>query len=136
MALMPWNGDLELGIATIDEQHRSLVDQVNALHEEISRSAPDRKALGVKLEDLVDSTMNHTIAEEEMLKRHGYPQIDARLTEHSQFTSKIVQILDQFQANPGAVSADTAAQLKDWLTQHIQVQNKSCVPFLKSKGEK
>jgi hemerythrin len=79
--------------------------------------------------------MNHSIAEEELFKRHGYPQIDARLELNNQLTARIVQILDQFQTDASAVSASTAAQLKDWLAQHIQVDDKSCVPFLKSKGE-
>jgi hemerythrin len=135
MAFMPWNDDLVLGIAKIDEQHRSLADLVNALHDALGQPSPDTKAVGNILEDLVDATMNHSIAEEELFKRHGYPQIDARLEMNNQLTGKIVQILDQFQANASAVGANTTAQLKDWLAKHIQVDDKSCVAFLKSKGE-
>jgi len=135
MALMPWNDDLVLGIAKIDEQHRWLVDRINELHDELSRAAPDRKTMGDTLESLVDYTMNHFIVEEEIFKRHGYPQTDAHLAEHNGFTSKIIGLLDKFQAGAGDVGNDTMALLKDWLTHHILTVDKSYVPFFRSKGE-
>jgi hemerythrin len=131
MALMPWNEDLALGIASIDAQHRELVDRINALHDQLG----DAKALGNLLEDLVDATMNHFIAEEELLKRHGYAQADAHALEHSGQTGKLVQMLDQFQANAAALTPASLTALKDWLTQHIQSEDKACAAFLKSKGE-
>jgi len=133
MALMPWSAELELGIAKIDEQHRWLVDRINALHDELGKPAPNRQALGDILESLVDYTMNHFIVEEDIFKRHGYPQTDAHLGEHNGFTGKIIQLLDQF--HEGAqVGDETLALLKDWLTHHILVVDKAYVPFFKAKG--
>ncbi|MEQ1659277.1 MAG: bacteriohemerythrin, partial [Hylemonella sp.] len=120
MALMPWSSELELGIAKIDEQHRWLVDRINALHDELGQAAPNRQTLGDILESLVDYTMNHFIVEEEIFKRHGYPQTDAHLGEHNGFTGKIIVLLDQF--HEGAeVGGETMALLKEWLTHHILV---------------
>ena len=134
MALMPWSAELELGIAKIDEQHRWLVDRINALHDELGRPAPDRQTLGDILESLVDYTMNHFIVEEEIFKRHNYPQTDAHLGEHNTFTGRIIVLLDQF--HEGAeVGGETMALLKDWLTHHILTVDKAYVPFFKAKGE-
>jgi hemerythrin len=135
MALMPWNNELELGIAKIDGQHRSLVDQINALGEAAASAPPDRKAIGDLLEALVDSTMNHFILEEDLLKRHAYPQISAHQEDQNSLTSHIMDLLDKFQAGSTEVGKDTVSKLKDRLTHHIQVVDKSCAPFLKSKGE-
>jgi hemerythrin len=133
MALMPWSTELELGIAKIDEQHRWLVDRINALHDELVKPAPNRESMGDILESLVDYTMNHFIVEEEIFKRHGYPQIDAHLGEHNGFTGNIIQLLDRFQEG-AEVGAETMALLKDWLTHHILVVDKAYVPFFKAKG--
>ena len=135
MAFMPWNDELALGIGKIDEQHRGLVDQINALGEAAASAAPDRKAIGDLLDSLVDTTMNHFIVEEELLKRHGYPQISTHQDEQNSLTGKIMDLLDKFQAGSSVVGKDTLSQLKDRLTHHIRVVDKSCVPFLKSKGE-
>lgn len=135
MSLMPWSSALELGIGKIDEQHRWLVDRINALHDELQKGSPDRKILGDTLESLVDYTMNHFVVEEELFKRHGYPQADDHLAEHNGFTTKIIQQMDQFHAGTAEVCNDTMAMLKDWLTHHIMTVDKAYVPFLKSKGE-
>jgi hemerythrin len=135
MAFMPWSSTLELGIAKIDEQHRWLVDRINAMHDEIGKSAPDHGVIGDILESLVDYTMNHFIVEEEMFKRHGYPQIGQHLDEHNGFTGKIIQLLDAYQDGTANVGNEMMTLLKDWLTHHILVVDKSYVPFLKSKGE-
>ncbi len=133
MALMPWSSALELGIAKIDEQHRWLVDRINALHDELGQPAPNRQTLGDILESLVDYTMNHFIVEEEIFKRHGYPQTDAHLGEHNAFTGKIIVLLDQF--HDGAqVGDETMALLKEWLTHHILTVDKAYVPFFQAKG--
>ena len=135
MALMPWNDELALGNATIDAQHRVLVDAINALGEAASSAAPDRTAMVDLLDSLADSTMNHFIVEEDLLKRHAYPQISAHQEDQNSLTSHIMDLLDKFQAGKAEVGKDTLSQLKDRLTHHIRVVDKPCVAFLKSKGE-
>jgi len=134
MALMPWNDALVLGIASIDEQHQTLVKHLNAMDAELNRPAADLKALSHTLEDLVDAMMNHFIAEEELFKRHGHPQADAHTQAHSGETEKLVQLLDQVHADATALGQDMLAQLKDWLTEHIRVDDKAGIPLLQSKG--
>ncbi len=134
MALMPWNDELVLGIASIDEQHQTMVSQRNALHDALSAPARDAKARSHILEDLVDAAMNHFIAEEELFKRHGYAQADAHAQGHSGETEKLVQLLDQCQADAAAVNQASLTALKDWLTRHIQVEDQAAIPLLKSKG--
>lgn len=134
MALMPWNKELVLGIASLDEQHQTLVTHINALGAELGRPAADAKALSHILEDLVDAAMNHFIAEEELLHRHGHPQADAHSKGHSGETNSLVQLLDQVHADAGALGLEKLAQLKDWLTRHIQVDDRAAVALLMSKG--
>ena len=134
MSLMPWSSALELGIAKIDEQHRWLVDRINALHDELGKPAPDRKVMGDILESLVEYTMNHFIVEEEIFKRHAYPQTEAHLAEHNNFTGRIILLLDQFQDGTADVGNEVMPLLKDWLTHHILEIDKAYVPFFKAKG--
>lgn len=135
MALMPWNDELALGLGKIDEQHRVLVDAINALGEAAASAAPDRKAVGDLLDGLADSTMNHFILEEDLLKRHAYPQISAHQEDQNSLTAHIMDLLDKFLAGKAEVGKDTLSQLKDRLAHHIRVVDKPCVAFLKSKGE-
>lgn len=132
MALMSWNEELTLGIASIDAQHRDLLDRINLLHDQLGNP----KAAGDILEDLVDATMNHFIAEEDLLKRHGYADADGHTQAHSVYSGALVQLLDQIQAGTAKFDQASVSALMDGLTRHIQTDDKACVAFLKSKGEK
>lgn len=130
MAFMPWTDEMTLGIAKIDEQHRSLVDQVNTL-----AGQTDAKAQGDTLESLVEFAMNHFVVEEEMFKRHGYVLPADHAKAKDDFSAKAFDAMDAFQDGKGDSQA-TLALLKDWLTHHILVVGKAYASVLKAKGEK
>lgn len=130
MAFMPWTDEMSLEIAKIDEQHRSLVNQVNTMAEQT-----DGKAQAATLEALVEFAMNHFVVEEEMFKRHGYVLPADHMKAKDDFSSKMFDAMDAFQDGKGN-SKDTLAQLKDWLTHHILVVGKAYATVLKAKGEK
>lgn len=133
MSFMPWTDGLVLGIETIDSQHRWLVDQTNALHDEITQSTPNKEHIGHILEGLVEYTMNHFILEEEMFSRFGYPETTAHKAEHDKFTATAVELLHQFES--GSNVGDSALNLlKNWLQHHIMVVDRAYAPFMKANG--
>ena len=133
MSFMPWSDDFQLGIETIDFQHRWLVDATNALHDELSKENPDRALIGAILEGLVDYTMNHFVLEEELFLRFGYEENAAHKAEHDGFTAKVMQLLLQFEKGEN-VGLDTMELLKSWLQHHILKVDRAYVPFLKAHG--
>lgn len=135
MPFMPWTPELELGLAAIDDQHRQLVAMTNALHDELSRAAPGRDAVGRILEGLVDYTHNHFIVEEVLFQRHGYPETPAHQAEHNGFTAKATDLLMRFEDGE-EVSAEAMTFLKDWLVHHICKVDRAYLPFLKAALER
>lgn len=133
MAFMPWSDALATGIASIDEQHRWLVDATNRLHAEITKPTPDRAVLGEILEGLVDYTMNHFVLEEELFQRFGYQENDAHKAEHDAFTAQAMQLLMKFEAGE-SVGVPVLDFLKEWLLHHILKVDRAYVPFLKAAG--
>ncbi|MCE1244646.1 bacteriohemerythrin [Oryzomicrobium sp.] len=133
MAFMPWGDALKIGIDSIDEQHRWLVDATNALHDELQRDEPRRAVIGEILEGLVDYTMNHFIAEEALFQRLGYPDSPGHLAEHNRFTAGALDLLQRFESGQ-AVSQEALDFLKNWLTHHILEVDRAYVPFLQSRG--
>ncbi|BBN87437.1 MULTISPECIES: bacteriohemerythrin [Azospira] len=133
MAFMPWTKELELGLAEIDRQHHWLVDQTNALHDELSAPAPSRDKVGQILEGLVDYTHNHFIVEEVLFQQFGYPETPAHKAEHDGFTGKAMDLLMRFEDGE-EVTMEALDFLKEWLVHHICQVDRAYVPFLKSKG--
>lgn len=133
MSFMPWTDALEMGIETIDNQHRWLVDATNRLYREITRAEPDRAVLGEILEGLVDYTMNHFVLEEELFQRFGYPETVAHKAEHDAFTATAMNLLMQFESGE-SVGPPVLDFLKEWLLHHILKVDRAYVPFLKEAG--
>lgn len=133
MSFMPWTDALEMGIETIDNQHRWLVDATNRLYREITRAEPDRAVLGEILEGLVDYTMNHFVLEEELFQRFGYPETVAHKAEHDAFTATAMNLLMQFESGE-SVGPPVLDFLKEWLLHHILKVDRAYAPFLKEAG--
>lgn len=135
MTFMVWSKELELGFQLIDTQHRWLVETTNALHDELSKGEPEPAMVGQLLEGLVDYTMNHFIAEEELFQRHGYPETDAHREEHNRFTATAYSLLERHERGE-KVGIAVLDFLKQWLLNHILVSDRAYAPFLVAKGVK
>ena len=135
MSFMPWTDSLHLGIDSIDQQHRWLVDTTNQLHDEISSDQPRRKVLAEILEGLVDYTMNHFVLEEALFQHHGYPENEAHKDEHDAFTAQAMKLLLDFEGG-AEVGTPTLEFLKEWLLHHILKVDRAYAPFLKAQGVK
>lgn len=133
MSFMPWTEALQLGIASIDSQHRWLVDTTNELHDEMNAAQPDRAVIGRIIEGLVDYTMNHFIHEEELFQRFGYPETPEHKAEHDKFAGQALALLTKFEAGQ-SVGMETLEFLKSWLIHHIMKVDRAYAPFLHEKG--
>lgn len=117
MPFILWNDALELGIKTIDDQHKGLAELVNTLHDEavatgISCPPPDLVAR------LKAYAREHFHIEEGYMQAFGYPEFEAHVREHEAFGLAVAD----FEARCAAGQAHPAEMLeflKSWLTVHI-----------------
>jgi len=129
---MPWTKDLELGIPTIDEQHKKLVAMINSLH----RAVEKNDAAGAKrvLQELIEYTGYHFGTEEKFFDQYGYPETDAHKTIHKKLVDKVLAFKRKFDAGEEFLSQELLNFLKDWLINHIGFTDRKYAPFLQSKG--
>lgn len=132
MSFMPWNEALEVGIGIIDEQHRWLVDQTNALHDAVAAGTGGEQ-VGQILEGLMDYTMNHFIVEEDLFARLGYPEGDAHRAQHNYFCDKVMSLLTRHEAGE-EVGLEALNLLKNWLLHHILKVDKAYVAHFRAHG--
>ncbi len=132
MQFMPWSQELEIGIGEIDDQHQWLVSLTNQLHTHLSHGEPDQTLIGDCLAQLLDYTMNHFIAEEELLRRLGYPETDAHVQQHNMFCQQVMELLDRHDSGDqvGCAALDL---LKNWLINHITRADKAYVDYFRQQ---
>ncbi|HKL00194.1 MAG TPA: bacteriohemerythrin [Desulfotignum sp.] len=130
--LMPWGDDLQLGINSIDEQHKELVRMVNHLHRAL-KSRTGAKESGRILAELADYTVTHFAHEEKLFADHAYPDRENHEQIHKALVEKVTDFKTRFDAGKAGLSMDLMDFLTDWLRHHILETDKAYVPFFQEK---
>lgn len=133
-SLMEWNDSLVLGITSIDQQHRKLVEMINDLYDGF-QSGRGREAMARVFGGLIEYTANHFAHEESIFDRTGYPQTDAHKREHQALVKKVLDLKAKFEdGDQNIFTQDLMLFLKNWLVNHIMGTDKKYVPHLKASG--
>ena len=135
MALMVWSDQFSIGIQSVDDQHKKLVEYVNELHDAMMSGKSD-DVLGPILNNLIDYTANHFAFEEKLFCEHNYPDTTAHTAEHKALAEKVIAFNEDFKRGDASISLGIMSFLKDWLMNHILKSDKKYSPFLIEKGVK
>ncbi len=127
MDYWPWDPALDLGIETIDLQHRRIVDNINRLH--MAQMMSDRDKVREVLIDLIDYTKTHFTFEEELMEKFGYPDLDSHKGLHKAFIVRIKKRAhDHIEGQD--VAPQLTADLKAWLLNHIKKDDREYAPLV------
>ena len=136
MPLMAWNETFSVGVSSIDQQHKKLIDLINELHDGIAANHTKEKLAHV-LSGLVQYTATHFMYEERFFAQTHYAQTDAHKKEHDNLTKQVLDVQKRFTAGEtGTLSMEVMNFLKRWLITHIQGSDKKYGPHLVSNGIK
>jgi len=133
MAYMSWKNDYSVGVKEIDQQHKKLIDLINALHEAMSKGQA-RSALGKILGELIAYCSTHFANEERLFAAHGYPDAADHKDKHQKMAAKVQALQQQFDQGKATITMDVMDFLQQWLDKHILGTDKKYGPFLNSKG--
>ena len=130
---LEWKSEYSVGIASIDVQHRKLIELINSLQTAVDYSTGEifeRKAL----DELVDYTKTHFKFEEDLMEQNGYPDFESHRATHARMIGKVEQVLEAYRLDKDAAMQDALVFLKDWLINHINGTDKKYSRFLIDKG--
>lgn len=133
MAFLNWTPKMSVGLESIDEQHKKLIAQINAVVENILTPGNSEKSFDSIMDSLVLYTKEHFAFEEELFARLGYPDTPDHLAHHERLRSGLISHFDRFrnkQLDPGAL----LDFLKDWLVKHILETDMKYSVFMKEHG--
>ncbi len=131
--MIEWNDDLVLGIREIDEQHKTLVNMINALHKAM-RSGKGSTVLTDLVDKLAEYSVYHFSAEEKLMEKCGYGGLLNHRGQHERFVKKVEEFDRELHEGKAAVTNEVMVFLKDWLVNHIQGTDRKYAPFLKEHG--
>lgn len=119
MALFIWTPTLSTGNSHVDDEHRALVEKVNAVLECIAQHA-DNAALSTVLDDLAQFTRTHFQQEEAAMQRVAFPRAGEHAAEHAALLAQMDQVLAQLRTPTEIDSMALYTRLTRWVIDHIQ----------------
>jgi hemerythrin len=119
MALLNWNKRLSVGVESIDDQHKILVDTLNELHHAVMQGET-RNSTAPLLRSLLAYTRNHHAAEERMMTNVNYPELKQHQSLHRELVQTLQGFLASIDRGETAINVDSLYRLRDGLTNHIQ----------------
>jgi hemerythrin-like metal-binding protein len=128
-----WKDEYSVGIESIDQQHKKLINLINMLQTSVDYSTGEefeRECLAA----VVDYTKTHFVYEEGLMSQYGYPDFEAHKAQHQKMINKVDELLSAYEERPESAMQDTLDFLKQWLIRHINGTDKQYSEFLLGKG--
>jgi hemerythrin-like metal-binding protein len=133
MPLIAWDQSYSVGVKLIDTQHSELFDALNDLHAAMIQGK-QKETTSRLLKDLIAYTRGHFTSEEAMLARSGYPQLDAHRQRHRELTEEVEGYVQRFEKGEAALSVHLIGFLRNWLTNHIQREDRAYSGWVMQRG--
>lgn len=126
MSYWVWDDSLNIGIESIDIQHRQIVSFINDLY--TGHLSRDKLVVSQVLIGLVSYANNHFTYEEELMATVKYPLEKEHKAAHVAFTKRVEEYLHAHEQGQD-VARPLMSMLKVWLTQHINIEDRRYVPY-------
>lgn len=130
-----WKDEYDLGIESIDLQHRMLIGIINSLTEAIERNDP---AYGVAqaIDEMRAYAEEHLAYEEKLFDQCAFAEADAHREEHDVFRETLGEFRARAETTGPIVAIELLGYLEAWLLKHILVTDRKYVEAFKTSGIK
>lgn len=120
-----WDVSYEVGVPSVDKQHRHLVNLINSLYN-ACLGEKDELAETFKevMKDLVEYVMLHFKDEEVIMESINYPGLKEHKQQHEKFVKEILRSVNEYKNGKQFVPNAFARFLRDWLFNHILIDDK------------
>jgi len=128
-----WTESHRVNIAVFDQQHQQLFDTANELDQAL-REREGNAALDPILIRLIDYTLLHFAAEEDLMQQHEFPGYYSHRSQHEEFRQRIANFLVDHKSGKPGVPVSLLFYLQEWMKEHIAKTDKLYTPYLNARG--
>jgi hemerythrin len=134
MAFLDFTDKLRVNNATIDEQHKKLIEIINDLHSGMA-AGKGKTVMDDIFVRLVEYVEIHFSTEEQLMAQFNYPDRQVHTAQHIDLTTQVGRLYQKVKEGKLSVTIETMEFLKNWLNTHILETDKKLGAFLSTKGQ-
>jgi len=120
------------GLPEIEREHELQLALVDAF--ERAAGANARSEAGRILEEMADLSEKHFLAEELVMRLHGYPAFEEHAAEHARLIREMDDLLRQNAAGTLEITLELADRLRRTLTNHLRGTDHALAVFLRREA--
>lgn len=127
-----WEPGFNLGIPEVDNQHKKIIDLINALNQAFIENVTNDK-IGSILDEMSKYAIEHFKTEEELFKKTNFPLMKEHIAQHEYFAKKVEDFKNSYyQGQP--ITFRLMKFLRSWWTNHILDSDREYVEIIKSRN--
>jgi hemerythrin len=127
-----WRDEYNVGVEQLDRQHRHMFEIIDKLNTCPSQS-PNSELVSQTLKEMFDYAKEHFAAEEELMQKYAYPEIESQKKQHAYFL-KTASELSSYPVKEKEESINEIAEfLNVWWIIHILKWDMKYKGFFKAK---
>ena len=116
--MFTWKPELSVGQAAIDDDHKAFFSIANLLHDAATQG--DQKIVVESAINLLQEyIVGHFLREEMAMLSAKYPDTDAHINTHTQFSRVVQQLVADYRHGIAGSAEKLAEQTASWLNEHI-----------------
>jgi len=122
MAFYSWKPEYSVGNDLMDKQHQILIEMINKMHDAMKVGKGGVEA-GIIATEMIDYSKMHFAVEEELMKKYQFSAFNEHVKEHKAFIEKAAVFQKEIDSGSFTLSMEITTFLRDWLTNHILVND-------------
>lgn len=130
MPRIEWDATFSVNQAEIDEQHKKWIGIYNTLADAMDRDPEGQTGITSEiLKSMLDYAKYHFQFEEEYMRTIGYPARGSHTRLHRECDALIYEAYVAVSEGNTVLNADLLKMIKEWLLDHILVEDKKYAEF-------
>jgi hemerythrin len=122
MKLLDWKPEFSVGNASVDHEHRELIDLINSIHAGISKGA-GRDQLIAGLGEIFAQIAAHFALEEKMMRNADYAGYGPHKDNHELLLDQLAEIIDDVELEGAYEEQTLSSVLNTWFSEHFRTQD-------------
>jgi len=132
MSLIEWKDEFEIGIPSVDHEHRGMILMINKLHGKLAENN-NRDTIVDFLGEIHALISAHFALEEKEMLEMAYDEFEEHKENHEDLLDQLRDMMDELeQDRTGDVMKDLGQRLNHWFTEHFRSRDARLHKFLAS----
>ena len=122
MSPIQWDDRFSVGVASVDHEHRELIEMIADFQRRIAEEDwPDTKL--DYLGETLTAISSHFALEERLMRDHLYDRYEAHKADHEQLLDQLRDIMDAVEVDNEVDDDELSTALERWFARHFQTHD-------------